>query len=486
MKYLIALLLTLLGYQSTCQQVVWTKIHSVSTSTDRLFSITRLDTSAYYAVGGGQLFTVNISTLDYNGSHVVKIGSDGRLLWTRPLGLAGYGRGVVPIDGRSLAVVTEALTFVNPADRGGFALQIVDSTGSVIRTTIVKDPGYPIQPFGMFKAKNGDLIVYGKSVRGRIYPNTNLDWFLARFTPQGYLDWLKVYNPGSTNPIEFAAFNDADGKIILGGSVANRLVRMVVDSNGVIVDSTRNLFVPPTAGGPYFNFVQRCPDGGLLVQTSVLANTTVPPDFYIAKLRPDYSQEWLISEIGSGSSIPCRIMDDGSVIYTSKARNSVDFYMTKVNANGQRLWRILVAALPASNELYLYGITYNPDQSAVLCGFIDDAFQVPYTGQNFYFTKIANFGRPFDPLTELGGPRELTQSVAPVAFPNPTSGQVQFRGLDRPGQLRLYTTAGSLALDAPILPEQALDLTGLAPGLYLYRLTVADGKVPFVGRVVVR
>ena len=486
MKFILAFCLTLVCYQSTCQQVVWTKIHAVSIYSDRLFSITSLDSSAYYAVGGGRLFTVNVSTYDYDGAHIVKIGNDGRLLWTRPLGVAGNGKGVVPLDDRTLAVVIDALTFPNPADRGGFALQIVDSTGSIIRTTIVKEQGYYAQPYGMFKAKNGDLIVYGISGRGRVYPNTNLDWFLARFTPQGYLDWLKVYNPGSTSPNQFAAFNDADGKIILGGSVAYRLVRMVVDSNGVIVDSTRNLFVPPTAGGPNFNFVQRCPDGGLLVQTSVLASTTVPPDFYIAKLRPDYSQEWLISEIGSGSSIPCRIMDDGSVIYTSKARNSVDFYMTKVDANGQRLWRILVVALPGSNELYLNGVTYNSDQSAVLCGFISDGLRVPSTGQDFYFTKIANFGRPFDPLTELGGPREVAQSVAPVAFPNPASGQVQFRGLDRSGQLRLFSTSGSLSLDAPILPDQALDLSGLAPGLYLYRLTVADGKVPFVGRVVVR
>jgi hypothetical protein len=142
--------------------------------------------------------------------------------------------------------------------------------------------------------------------------------------------------------------------------------------------------------------------------------------------------------------------------------------------------------LPGSNELYLNGVTYNSDQSAVLCGFISDGLRVPSTGQDFYFTKIANFGRPFDPLTELGGPREVAQSVAPVAFPNPASGQVQFRGLDRSGQLRLFSTSGSLSLDAPILPDQALDLSGLAPGLYLYRLTVADGKVPFVGRVVVR
>ena len=179
-------------------------------------------------------------------------------------------------------------------------------------------------------------------------------------------------------------------------------------------------------------------------------------------------------------------MDDGSVVYLSMERNTRDFYMTKVNSNGQRIWRILVTALPGNNVLSLTGIAYNPDQSAVLCGFISDGLRVPSTGQDFYFTKIANFGRPFDPLTELGGPREVAHSVAPVAYPNPTSGQVQFRGLDRPGQLRLFTTAGSLALDAHILPDQALDLTGLAPGLYLYRLTVADGKVPFVGRVVVR
>ena len=486
MKFIAALLLTLLGYQSTCQQVVWTRIHSVTPNWDRLYSITSLDSSGYYAVGGGRPFPVNIFNMSTDGSHIAKIGSDGRLLWTRPLGYAGYGKGVVKVDDRTLAVVTDVIDFNTIPDRGGFVFQLVDSTGSIIRTTIVKEQGYSTQPFGMFKAKNGDLIVYGKSSRGRIYPNTNLDWFLARFTPQGYLDWLKVYNPGSTSPIQFAAFNDAGGKIILGGSVANRLVRMVVDSNGVIVDSTRNLFVPPTAGGPNYNFVQRCPDGGLLVQTSVLASTSLPPDSYFVKLRSDYSQEWLISEIGHGCDIPARIMDDGSLIYISIQTSNRTYYMTKANSAGQQLWRIPIVSVPGSSSILLPGITYNADQSAVICGFIADGTRVPYLGEDFYLTKIANFGRPFDPLTELAGPREVALSIAPVVFPNPTSGQVQFRGLDRLGQLRLYTTAGSLALDAPILPDQALDLTGLAPGLYLYRLTVADGKVPFVGRVVVR
>ena len=193
MRYFVALLLTLLGYQSTCQQVVWTRIHAVTNNYDALYSITSLDTSGYYAVGGGQLFTVTVSNMRLDGSHIVKIGSDGRLLWTRPLGIAGYCKGVVKIDDRTLGVVTDATSFVNPPDRGGFALQIVDSTGSIIRTTVVKELGYSTQPYGMFKAKNGDLIVYGVSGRGRVYPNTNLDWFLARLTPQGYLDWLKVF-----------------------------------------------------------------------------------------------------------------------------------------------------------------------------------------------------------------------------------------------------------------------------------------------------
>jgi hypothetical protein len=486
MRYFVAILLTLLGYQSTCQQVVWTRIHAVTNNYDVLYSITSLDSNGYYAVGGGQLYTVSVFGSPLDGSHIAKIGSDGRLLWTRPLNFAGYSKGIIKLDERTLAVVTDVLDFNNIPDRGGFVLQIVDSTGSIIRTTVVKELGYSTQPYGMFKAKNGDLIVYGVSGRGRVYPNTNLDWFLARFTPQGYLDWLKVYNPGSTDPNKFAAFNDSDGKIILGGSVANRLVRMVVDSNGVIVDSTRNLFVP-TAGGPNFNFVQRCPDGGLIVQTSPRPSLSTSPTLNIVKLRQDNSQEWLISHPSSNSIIPIRIMTDGSFIVVRLDWVSNTYLMTKYDAQSNVLWEIPIANLPSSiSNLWLYGITYNPDQSAVLCGFVSNGTRVPSTGQDFYFTKIANFGRPFDPLTELGGPREVALSFAPVAFPNPTSGQVQFRGLDRPGQLRLFTTAGSLALDAPILPDQALDLTGLAPGLYLYRLTVADGKVPFVGRVVVR
>ncbi len=486
MYKLLCTLLFVLPYLLHAQQVVWTQKPSVSISNDRLYAITSLDTSGYYAVGGGRLYTVNVFGSPLDGTHIVKIGNDGHLFWTRPLGFAGNARAVVGIDDRTLAVVTAVEDFNTIPDRGGFVFQLVDSTGSIIRSLVVKDAGYSTQPYGMFKAKNGDLMVYGSSTRGRVFPNTNTDWFLARITPQGFLDWLKVYNPGSTDPTRFAAFNDAGGNIILGGSSLNRTVSMIVDSNGVVVENTRVLFMPPTAGTQSMTLVQRCPNGGLLTQTSVLASTSIPPDFHIAKLRPDFTQEWVISEIGHGSGVPCRVNADGSVVYVSMEGRTRNFYMTKVNSTGQQLWRILITPLSSSSTISLTGITYNSDQSAVLCGYISDNTRVPYQGEDFYLTKIANFGRPFDPLTELGGPREVVQSVTPVAFPNPTSGPVQFRGLDRPGQLRLFTTAGSLALDAPILPDQALDLSGLAPGLYLYRLTVEDGKVPFVGRVVVR
>ncbi len=486
MYKLLCTLLFVLPYLLPAQQVVWTQKPSASVSDDRLFSITSLDTNGYYAVGGGYLHRVRISTFLTDGSHIAKFGKSGNLLWVRPLGYAGYAKSVVKVDERTLAVVTEVSDFNVQADRGGFVFQLVDSTGSIITSRVIQNPFFPYKPYGMFKAKNGDLMVYGISVPGQVFPNTNTDWFLARITPQGFLDWLKVYNPGSTDPTRFAAFNDAGGNIILGGSSLNRTVSMIVDSNGVVVENTRVLFVPPTAGTQSLTLVQRCPDGGLLTQTSVLAGTSVPPDFHIAKLRPDFSQEWVISEIGHGSGVPCRVNADGSVVYVSMEGRTRNFYMTKVHSTGQQLWRILITPLSSSSTISLTGITYNSDQSAVLCGYISDNTRVPYQGEDFYLTKIANFGRPFDPLTELGGPREMAQSVGPVAFPNPTSGQVQFRGLDRPGQLRLFTTAGSLALDAPILPDQSLDLAGLAPGLYLYRLTVADGKAPFVGRVVVR
>jgi hypothetical protein len=59
-------------------------------------------------------------------------------------------------------------------------------------------------------------------------------------------------------------------------------------------------------------------------------------------------------------------------------------------------------------------------------------------------------------------------------YPNPTSGLVQFAGLDQLAQCQVYDARAQLVLDQPTGPDQALDLGSLSPGIYHYQLRIGN------------
>ncbi|HEX4886531.1 MAG TPA: T9SS type A sorting domain-containing protein [Luteibaculaceae bacterium] len=70
--------------------------------------------------------------------------------------------------------------------------------------------------------------------------------------------------------------------------------------------------------------------------------------------------------------------------------------------------------------------------------------------------------------------KEKLQAVKVVVFPNPTSGIIQIRGLSGTSNLKWYNTQGMLIREQTVTPNQPVDISEFATGVYTLRLTNAN------------
>jgi alpha/beta superfamily hydrolase len=81
--------------------------------------------------------------------------------------------------------------------------------------------------------------------------------------------------------------------------------------------------------------------------------------------------------------------------------------------------------------------------------------------------------RDFGTIVPTSLPDGSGQMVA-RPYPNPTSGLVQFAGLDQLAQCQVYDARAQLVLDQSTGPDQPLDLGSLRAGIYHYQIRVGN------------
>jgi hypothetical protein len=98
---------------------------------------------------------------------------------------------------------------------------------------------------------------------------------------------------------------------------------------------------------------------------------------------------------------------------------------------------------------------------------------------DFYIAKFSGIGTPFDP-TGIKQPHLVKNDALP--FPNPCLESFRFKKEFQKGEVYLFSLAGKRVLSQQSLhKDQALDVSMLAAGTYLYR-AVLDGR-PHWGKV---
>jgi hypothetical protein len=102
------------------------------------------------------------------------------------------------------------------------------------------------------------------------------------------------------------------------------------------------------------------------------------------------------------------------------------------------------------------------------------------TERDFYNAKFSGIGEPFEP-TGVKQPHPVKTDAVP--FPNPTQTSFRFKKAFQKGEVYLFTITGKRVISEPrLLPDGAIDVSGLAAGTYLYR-AVLDGR-PHWGKIV--
>lgn len=144
--------------------------------------------------------------------------------------------------------------------------------------------------------------------------------------------------------------------------------------------------------------------------------------------------------------------------------------------------------VPNVSSRYLHYIEF-PDSAGFACKVVQHGIKLPIYNSNTlpnlpYFRLYEEKGSPCDTIWK--GKREDYAGI--ILHPNPGGTQVNLRipgdGLERSGQLNMYSAVGGLVLSMPLLAktvDHPIDASALSTGLYFYEVLVS-GKRVFQGK----
>jgi hypothetical protein len=144
--------------------------------------------------------------------------------------------------------------------------------------------------------------------------------------------------------------------------------------------------------------------------------------------------------------------------------------------------------VPNVSSRYLHYIEH-PDSAGLACKVVQHGIKLPVYNSNTlpnlpYFRLYEEKGSPCDTIWK--GKREDYTGI--LLHPNPGGASVNLHipgdGLEREGQLNMYSTIGSLVLTMPLpakTTDNPLNTNGLGIGLYFYEIAI-NGKRVFRGK----
>ncbi|OWY24121.1 T9SS C-terminal target domain-containing protein [Sphingobacteriales bacterium UPWRP_1] len=227
----------------------------------------------------------------------------------------------------------------------------------------------------------------------------------------------------------------------------------------------------------------------------LLGAIDTPDKYYIAQLNTTGSEIWhkeySFNEVCGNSTTPYvnELNQVFIVIYYYAPGQTKQRYLIKFSAEGDILWQMPLASGSNPNEDYLRDIEPTPDGGFVLAGF---NYASPASS---WVLKVDSLGHtcgiaPCDSIAyPIGIATSHTQAAQTTLHPNPAKGSTTIT-YSLPPQLpfvvlELYNLQGEKVrywvLQPSLYPSQregisqALDLAGIPPGMYVWRLALPGG-----------
>ncbi|NQY10067.1 MAG: T9SS type A sorting domain-containing protein [Flavobacteriales bacterium] len=375
-------------------------------------------------------------------SYLLKLNYAGNQIWAK------YYGGSAADDGIAIQETSDGGFVMAGFDKsttgmGDFQIIKIDSEGNEVWYQAVGGSGKDIA-FDVIETKEGDFLVTGLyngyfmySEFEFITPDSNIH--IYKLDKDGTIKWEKTYD-----------------------KIHNELVGQTVES----------------------------PDGGYYILGSTQSAGAGSFDIYLMKLDTAGNIEWekTYGDVGFDYGASIAISDDNYLYITGTSNidlvsNKTDVVILKTDLDGNEIWTVY-----AGGEESEYGKSVRvlgTDGCAVL-GYTKSAGN----GQNdFYFIKLNDNGVITELTTDTNSNSE-DEGLTAAVFPNPASEKVNFSMSQNYSchiiQYELYHVSGNLVYqNIESQRHVELDISTLAPGLYMYRITSTCYEGIISGKLIV-
>jgi Secretion system C-terminal sorting domain len=362
--------------------------------------------------------------------------------------------------------------------------------------------------YKLFEISDG-YILYGGIQR----PNYQNQGFIRRVDYEGNTVWFDYFGPydNSDNLLDGQKINDS--LYVFAGVVRNIMQNesistiLLVDGYGNVVDEWESEIEPEIG---YFRKILLMPEGGYLtfgLQPVDIVGSTVVVQPTLARLTADFEVEW-INHFGIIASLSSQVRfldieptSDGNYIGAGQSgikepgepTKSAGWLM-KFSPNGDSIWSRYDLS-PLQYDLshgHSFGGVGVLSSGSIVAGGSASEGQKKY----IWLVKVTTDGcmdTLFCGLVSAGEEVVPEQEAKVVVYPNPASDflMVEHKGnFVKDLHFSLFDVTGRPVVREELTGQpasQRIDLAGLAPGLYLYRVekddrTVKAGKVMVVKR----
>lgn len=458
--------------QAIAQQILWER--SFHLRTEQFFSICQANDGQLLAGGETFAFGINVpGNTAFMGSALFKISPEGDSIWIKKMPYLGSIQNLIPNGlGLTWAVfqVTEPFQPTNNKYYPAVTLLSNDSA-------IVVQQSFPeLNTFELgdsYLTSDGGLILFGTRSPS-LYPGYSSDFYALKLDGIGNLEWSRAYNPGPTNSFCQGSHVEpmANGNFLVSGSMGSRVVSFEIDPETGNDTNFVQWYQTPGNFLLYESGVVQAKDSTYRISSYTSANTQ---KFFLGSYKNNTTKLWGGEQLGG--CYPPVSNQDGSIIlnHSSSQASSI---LSKINPDSSIAWSINTNSIQLPGKKLIIDLLYLGDESGVLVG----SYNQMFSGRNddFYIAKFSGIGEPFDP-TGVKQPHLVKTDAVP--FPNPTQTSFRFKKAFQKGEVYLFTITGKRVISEPhLLPDCAIDVSGLAAGTYLYR-AVLDGR-PHWGKMV--
>lgn len=426
---------------------------------------------------GGYLLTGSTRSF-FSGSedyYLIKLSAIWETLWTETYG------GVHQDHPRSIISTEEGyIIFGDVWDYGdarlGMYLGLFDFEGHKIwgqhYGTVMDDWG-----FNVIETLSGDFMLLGYS-RGF---ESSGDIYIVRTDHQGNFIWENNYGYiGDDYGMDI--IENEDGSFLIIGTkngffndVHANYKKHDADILLVKIDSDGNEIWKKTIGGTSHDFgyaIKSAPQGGNYIFGSSQSYGAGSFDMFLAKIDDDGIEEWHITYGGElyeyGVSMDINEHGELFLFGTTTSfgqNNSEDFYLLKVDEQGNNIWELSVGGELADNGS---SVLATPDSGCVVVG-SSESFGAG--GYDVLFIKIDKFGQIENIIDSVEPGNENQLVIAPNPIHN--EGRVLLKG-DHTNVTRemIITSVNGTVLNKYSLvgSNSSFDVSGLPAGIYIYKV----------------